>query len=285
MAETMVASARRAGVTTEFHLWSDQKIAGAIVHPVRGFKKDHYLFKLQFLRERVARLPHDYFVWLDADSYFVRDPGNILRVLNGAPMHASLESDMCGSNNIRTDWRGCPLPIYAHLMRAAGVRGKSIFNLNGGFLIVHRDVIEKLCDLAFSFWEIGRRHGYLFTEEAPLAYATHMLCGNPGAHRLRRWTDVWVTEWRGVFGKRLPDGRPWIFKDYFTFDQLEVNPAIVHAVASKDLMIAEARARRNANGPTGPVRPPRPEARVTPAPRPEDKLDRSATRSGRRGTR
>src|SRR5215213_1900768 len=76
MAETMVASARKAGVTTEFHIWSDQEIAGAIVHPVSGFKKDHYLFKLQFLRERVTELPHEYFVWLDADNYFVRDPGN-----------------------------------------------------------------------------------------------------------------------------------------------------------------------------------------------------------------
>ncbi len=102
MAETMVASARKAGVTTEFHIWSDQEIAGAIVHPVRGFKKDHYLFKLEFLRDHVAELPHDYFVWLDADNYFVRDPGNILRVLDGAPMHASLESDLCGPDNIQT---------------------------------------------------------------------------------------------------------------------------------------------------------------------------------------
>ena len=29
MAETMAASARKAGVTMEFHIWSDRKIAGA----------------------------------------------------------------------------------------------------------------------------------------------------------------------------------------------------------------------------------------------------------------
>lgn len=117
MAETMVASARKVGVATEFHIWSDQAIAGAVVHAVGRFEKSHYLFKLQFLRDRVIELPHDYFVWLDADCYFVRDPGNILRVLDGAPMHASLESDVCAPNNVRTDWRGCPLPVYAHLMR------------------------------------------------------------------------------------------------------------------------------------------------------------------------
>ena len=284
MAETMVASARKAGVKTEFHIWSDQEIAGATVHPVSGFKKDHYLFKLEFLREHVGKLPHDYFVWLDADNYFVRDPRNILCVLDGAPMHASLESDMCGPNNIRADWRGCPLPIYAHLMRSAGVRGKSIFNVNGGFWIVHRDVILKFCELAFSFWETGRERGYLFTEEAPLAYATHMLCGDPKAHQLRRWTDVWVTEWRGVFGKRLPDGKPWIFKDYFTFEELKVNPAIVHALASKELMTAEARAQRGLNGAAALKKLPASKARFKPAPRPDGKAGRSAAGFRRRGT-
>jgi len=240
MAETLVASARKAGVATEFHIWSDCEIAGAIVHPVRAFKKEHYLFKLEFLRDRVAALPHDYFVWLDADSYFVRDPGNILRVLEGAPMHACLESDLCRPNNIRTDWQRCPLPILAHIMREAGVRGKSIFNVNAGFWIVGRNVIEKFCELAFGFWEIGRKRGYTFTEEAPLAYATQMLCRNPGAHRLRRWRDVWATDWQGVLGKRLPDDRPWIFRDYFTLEELEVNPAIVHLVGCKEVMIASA---------------------------------------------
>jgi hypothetical protein len=287
MAETMVASAQRVGVTTEFHIWSDEAIAGATVHPVGGFKKDHYLFKLEFLRDRVTALPHDYFVWLDADSYFVRDPGNMLRVLDGAPMHASLESDACGPNNIRTDWRGCPLPIYEHLMRSAGVRSKSIFNVNGGFWIVHRDVVKQFCELAFRFWEIGRQRGYLFTEEAPLAYATHMLCSNPSAHQLRRWTDVWVTDWQGTHGKRFPDGKPWIFRDYFTFEELEVNPAIVHIVGNKEKMIAEARSHRLRNAKAAKATPKKHgvTALFKPEPRRNDTTDRSATRVRRPGTR
>lgn len=283
MAETMVASARKAGVTTEFHIWSDRQIAGAIVHPITGFKKDHYLFKLQFLRDRVTALPHDYLVWLDADSYFVRDPGNILRMLEGAPVHASLESDVCGPNNIRTDWRGCPLPIYAHLMRSGGVGGKSIFNVNGGFWIVQRNMIQKFCELALGFWEMGRQRGYLFTEEAPLAYAIHRLCRDPDAHQLRRWTDVWVTEWRGVFGRRLPNGEPWIFKDYFTFEELKVNPAIVHAVASKELMIAQARNQRlREQSAAAAAKKPRGALGFTSAPRRDGTSDRSAAGARRR---
>jgi hypothetical protein len=278
MAETMIASARKAGVTTEFHIWSDREIADAIVHPVGGFNKEHYLFKLEFLRDHVATLPHDYFVWLDADSYFVRDPGNILRVLEGSPMHATLESDLCGPNNIRTDWQRCPLQILAHLMRLAGVRGKSIFNVNAGFWIVRCDMIERFCELAFRFWEIGRERGYTFTEEAPIAYATQMLCRNPSAHQLRRWKDVWATDWQGVLGKRLPDDRPWIFRDYFTFEELEVNPAIVHIVGCKENMIASALKRR--------LRMEERKAAVPlkPAPRRRGTADRSAAGLGRRET-
>jgi hypothetical protein len=287
MAETMVASARKAGVATEFHIWSDREIASATVHPANGFKKDHYLFKLEFLRDRVRELPHDYFVWLDADNYFVRNPGNILRVLKGAPMHASLESDVCGPKAVPAEWRGCPVPVYAHLMRSAGVRGKSIFNVNAGFWIVHREAIERVCELAFSFWEMGKRQGYIFTEEAPLAYATHMLCGNPSVHQLRQWTDVWATDWQGTFGKRFPNGKPWIFRDYFTLEALEVNPAIVHLVGSKQLMIAEAQQQRLREKNFRATLPEkrRAAARLKPAPRHDDKAGRNAGGSRRLGTR
>ena len=114
-----------------------------------------------------------------------------------------------------------------------------------------------------------------------------MLCRHPGAHQLRRWTDIWVTEWRGVYGKRLPDGKPWIFKDYFTFEELEVNPAIVHAVASKEIMIAEARTQRLPEENRGTAMAKKPTARVRfkPAPRPDGTNDRSAAASRRPGNR
>lgn len=247
MAETMVASARNIGVTTAFHIWSDQTIAGATVHRLKRLKTDHYLFKFDVLRSHVRDLPYHHFVWLDADTCFVRNPGDILRVLQGAPVHASLESDLCSAKCQRQDWRGCPLPILTHLMRAQGVRGKSIYNVNGGFWVVAREAIEEFYALAMRFWETGRQRGYYFTEEAPLAYAAQMLCSDPAAHQLRLWTDVWVTDWQGAFAKRLPDGRPWIFRDYFTLEPIEVNPAIVHAVASKHVMAAAKPSRASAS--------------------------------------
>ena len=80
MLATMVASARRVGVEEDFHLWTDRTIDAAQCHELPDeFDKRLYLFKFEILRRTVAELDYDYFVFLDADSYFVRHPGDVLR--------------------------------------------------------------------------------------------------------------------------------------------------------------------------------------------------------------
>lgn len=236
----LVRSARRVGVLQDFHVWCDRPVPGAIGRQIQG-RDAWYLFKLHYLKKAVKKLNYDYFVWLDADNYFVRNPGNILRVLHGSPVHASLESDACLPQNTREDWWGCSLRNYATLMRFKGVRSNAIFNLNGGFWIVHHDVIDTFCRLALDFWAFSRKAGYEFADEPCLAYAVHMLCGDPYRHTLRRNSDVWASDWTGVFRDRLPAGRAWEFTDYFTGETFPVNPAIVHAMRSKEAMLAEGR--------------------------------------------
>jgi hypothetical protein len=233
MMQGAVDSARQVGVFKDFHVWTDRPIDGAICHPVSGLDKTLYLFKLRFLTEQVRQLDYDYFVWLDADCYFVRHPGDLLRVMQGSPVHASLESDACRPDNVRPDWWGCSLKDYVTLMRFMGVRSRAIYNVNAGFWIVHHDVINRFGELAFEFWDLATRAGFEFTEEPPLAYATHMLCGNPYVHTLRHTADVWASDWTGWFAERLPDGKPWEFVDYFNHQPFMVNPAIVHAMRSK----------------------------------------------------
>ena len=70
MIEATVRSARRVGVFTPFHIWSDRPVPDAENHATKAFDKSWYLFKLRFLLEEVKRLNYDYFVWLDADTYF-----------------------------------------------------------------------------------------------------------------------------------------------------------------------------------------------------------------------
>lgn len=256
MMQSVVDSARRVGVFKDFHIWTDRPIEGATCHPYRTLDKTLYLFKLHFLRDEVRRLDYDYFVWLDADTYFVRPPGDLLRLMQGSPVHASLESDACDPANVRPDWWGCSLKNYATLMRFLGVRSQAIFNVNAGFWIVHRDVIDTFCTLALEFWELSKAAGYEFTEEPPLAYATHMLCGNPHLHTLRHTAAVWASDWTGCYTDALPDGREWEFVDYFSERRFMVNPAIVHAMRSKGALIAQAVKRPTSGEPpiSGPPR-------------------------------
>ncbi|MHB8520226.1 MAG: hypothetical protein ACYDH9_05660 [Limisphaerales bacterium] len=239
MMKSTVQSARRAGVFKDFHIWTDRPIAGARCHSARNVDLSYYLFKIHFLRDAVKALNYDYFVWLDADTYFVRNPGDVLRVLQGSPVHATLEADAAAPNNRRPDWWGCPLSKYAKLMRFKGVNSNSIFNVNAGFWIVHHDVIDTFCDLALDFWHFCKHFGWEFTEEPPLAYAMHMLCGNPYRHTIGQTSDLWASDWLGCYFDSLPDGRPWMFEDYFSGERCLVNPAIVHAMRCKDALIAD----------------------------------------------
>ena len=239
MMAAAIYSARKAGVREDFHIWSDHPLAGAGFHPLGAFDRRHFLFKFAFLQKAVETLPYDYFVWLDGDTVFVRNPADLLGLMQGSPVHASLESDVCRPENRRPDWWGCPLPMFAALMRSQGVRSREIYNVNAGFWIVHRDVAETFRSLAMEFWQHCRNRGFTFTEEAPLAYATHLLCGDPHRHLLRTASSVWASDWTGHFLNRLPDGNPWNFEDYLTGEQFAVNPAIVHAMRSKALLRAE----------------------------------------------
>jgi hypothetical protein len=235
-----IKSARKAGVFKDFHLWTDRPVPGAICHEAGQFESWGCLFKLTFLRDAVRHLNYDYFVWLDTDTWFVRNPGDVLRVLEGSPMHIALESDVCLAANQRPAWWDCPNGTFAALMRAKGVRSNAIFNTNGGMFIVHRDAIETVFNLAFEFWEYCKTKGFTFNDEPLLAYAMQMLCGNPYAHTLRQTLDLWASDWTGCFKDTLPDGQGWWFVDYFTVEKVPVNPAIVHAMRSKKALIAAA---------------------------------------------
>ena len=70
MAATLVASARKAGVTADFHVWTDlPEIPEAIVHPCGDFDKTLYMFKFHFLKNEVSKLNYDHYFFLDADNH------------------------------------------------------------------------------------------------------------------------------------------------------------------------------------------------------------------------
>src|SRR5690349_12347340 len=102
MAKVAVRSARSVGIDTDFHIWSDREIPNAVTYPAGNFEKWGWYFKLTFLRDAVQNLDYEYFIWIDTDTYFVRHPGDILRVMNGSPLHIFLECDVQSPKNRRT---------------------------------------------------------------------------------------------------------------------------------------------------------------------------------------
>jgi hypothetical protein len=243
MAQCMVDSARSVGVFKTFHLWTDRKIEGAVCHPSRASAVKERYVQLKLLYTQVRKLKYDYFVWLDADTIFVRHPGDVLRVLHDAPVHASLESNTAQPDPLQPQWGICALPNFTKLMRFKGVRSDAIFTVNAGFWIVHREVIENFCVLAWDFWEFCKLVGYRFGVEPLLAYVTQMLCGNPYLHTLKSTADLWAPDGVGRFSGSVPQAGGWNHKDPFSGEAFNVNPAIIHAPCSKRALVASARAR------------------------------------------
>lgn len=240
MLQTLVSSFREVGMVEDFHVFSDKEIVGATNHYIRDFDKSFYLFKFGFLQQFMKHLDYRYFVFIDADSYFVRKPHPYLNLLKKSPIHAFLESDFT-IPTIRKDWHTCPLPKFVSLMRDCGITNEKIYNVNGGFFIVQREVIDVVCGLAIDFWQHCFQNGYAFTEEPSLAYVTQMLCEDPEQHLLRYHSDIWGTDWTGHYKDHLPDGKAWIFKDYFNHELYTVNPAMVHVLKGKPLLIENGR--------------------------------------------
>lgn len=233
--QTLVDSFRHIGMKDDFHVFSDRMIDGATTHLVKPFDKRGFFFKFAFLQSKLAHLDYDYFIYLDSDNLFVRKPPNLLDLMQGSPIHFFMEADIT-AKTLRKEWWNCPLPEYVRMMRECGVTSSEIYSLNSGFFILRKEAIKTACDLAQDFFEYAYARGHFFPDEPLWDYAMHMLCEDPKKHLLSNHWDVWCSDWKGEFAKALPKGQPWTFEDYMTGELHTVNPAIVHALRSKDLL-------------------------------------------------
>lgn len=235
MMQGLVHSFRRVGMNNPFIAFSDKVVEGAETRLIDSFDKQCHLFKFHFLKMLLDE-PYSAFVFLDADTLFLRKPPPLLPLLEKSPVHAFLECD-CSKATLRKAWWGCQLDEYIQLMRDCGVITQKIYNLNAGFFIVERRAINMVCDLAEDFWRYALSKGYAFTEEPCLSYAVHILSQDPESHLLVKHFSIWASDWTGQFTEKLPDGKPWVFKDWMQGQEFLINPAIVHALKSKNLLI------------------------------------------------
>jgi hypothetical protein len=236
--QSLVHSFRQVGMEEDFYALSDRPINGAITHPIAKFPKGrHYLFKYNFLVEVMQKLNYRYFVYLDADNFFVRKPTTILTLAQGVPFHAFLESDCTSPLVKRKLWIKLPVYEYIRLMRDKGVKSEKIYNVNGGFFIVDKSAIIDLYKVMVDFWNYAIINRHFISDEPALAYAMHMLTGVQEHRLLRNNLDTWATDWTGVFKQCLPYEKQWQFVDYMTNEHFPANPAIVHGLQSKNAMV------------------------------------------------
>jgi len=190
-ASALVSSARSAGVFTDIHVWTDHEIPLATCHKPGMFKRWGGLYRLTYLRDAVATLPYEYSVWLNPKSNFCSHPGDILKTLEGAPVHVPLTIDLAAPQNEALIWARTPAQMLAQRLRRAGVKNHCIYAAEAGFFIVHRFAIPQFVNLAYEFWEQCDKEGLKLSVEPLLAFAGQMLTADPSRHQLHLHADLW----------------------------------------------------------------------------------------------
>jgi len=195
-----VDSARSAGVFKEFHVFADRPIDGCECYDAQTIEKTGGLFKLVYLKAGMSKLLFDYFVWIDADSRFMRNPNRVLDALGRSPIHAPLIENLSEQKEDRM-LDGISSHRYVELMRRAGVL-TPVYSCSTAFWIVKREAIDHVCQLANDFLEASRTEGMVLDANAAIGYAMQMLCANPQAHLQESRPDLWASDDRRAFQNR-----------------------------------------------------------------------------------
>ena len=229
--EQCVRTAHTSGVFKEFHVLCDRPLQGCHCYDAFKCDKTHGLFKLHYLKVGMSRMTFDYFVWLDADTVFVRNPLDLLGTLCNSPIHVPLEGSLASVKEDRK-WKGTTISKLRELFREGGIVNE-LYLSQSAFWIVHRDAIDQVYDLALQFWNRAKTSGILLDVSAALGYAMQLLCANPEAHLVTTRPDVWASDDSGQFAGAPPDGQPWNWRLPLKEESVVVQPCIVHLPTAK----------------------------------------------------
>lgn len=240
MAKTMVKSARNCGVKEDFHIWTDlETIDGATVHSCGNFDKTLYMFKFNFLKNFVSKLDYDYYIFLDADNYFVKNPGDLSYLMTNQKVFIQMENEITSPKVKRGDWWGCPVNQYKSLFSEAGIITDKIYNTNAGFWIVDRNYVDEFYNIGVNFFFYAKEKGYnKLTEEVSLAFIGHCM-QYPEDRTLDKTSWLWASDWTGYWKNKLPSYNDWTFEDYMTGEKYNIKSCIVHLMRSKELLIKD----------------------------------------------
>ncbi len=231
MMEHCVRTARQSGVFKEFHVLTDRPLEGCESYDAFQFEKTNGLFKPHYLKVGMSRLNFDYFVWLDADTVFVRNPVDVLEPLGRSPIHVPLELDL--STLVEdSSWKEVSLFQLRERLHHEGIASQA-YLCGSAFWIVHHDAMDAVYDLALGFWHKAKEAGLMVDVAAALGYAMQILCADPEAHLLVKHPEIWAGDDEGLFRNTLPDETGWAWRHPLSAEAVEVRPALVHLPNSK----------------------------------------------------
>ena len=242
--QSLVNSAQEVGIEEDFYAFTEKEINNCINFRLNPNIHNDQLqfFKFKYLQEEMSKFDYEYFIFIDADHFFVRKPSmSIDEIMMGDPWHSFLESPVNSQKTKRNDWWSIPNNIFEFFMRKNGIFSQEIRNTNGGFWICHKDFIDTATKLAINFHSYLAKYNYIAPEEVSIAYLSHLFSPKIENRFIERFTNYWAADWTGHFKEELPVDKEWMSKSYMTYEDLKVKPAIVHAMRSKELLIKKSK--------------------------------------------
>lgn len=240
ISQSMINSARNVGIEEDFYAFTEKPVKNCInVSLNKNINLDKLqFFKFEYLEKEMSRLNYDYFIFIDADHYFVRKPEiNPLDIIKDSPWHSFLESPINSNKTKRKDWWGVPNIILEKFFRKSGVMSKEIRNSNGGFWIIKKEFITQARVLAYEFHNKLRKYNLTVPEEVSIAYLSHLMSPKIEDRFLENYTNYWSSDWTDNFKDIVPTDKSWEYVSYMTLEKIFVKPAIVHAMRSKKALI------------------------------------------------
>ena len=193
--------------------------------------KAHGPFKLHYLKAGTSRLLFDYFVWVDVDTVFLRNPVDVLGSLGRSPLHVPLEANLSSMAEDR-QWKGLLCFGLRDLLRASGIANQ-VYLSRSAFWVIHREAIDQVYELALGFFNHAKQSGHTVPVDLALGFAMQILCADPEAHLVAAHPELWVSDGLGeLAGTELGPGA-WCWRHPLETGSLMVRPAIVHVPGSR----------------------------------------------------
>lgn len=243
MLQSLVQSMRDCNIENDILVYCDEPLHGC---KSRAMLKDVNMDQTQYWKfdylVKVAELDYDLFVFIDSDHYFVRKPRlDFSEIIGNDLWHSFLESPLNDSSTKRGDWWGVKNEAMVNMWKNFGVTQKIMYNTNGGFWICRREFAKHARSVVSNFRQYQGKLGLNLPEEVPIAVLSHMFAVNYANRFHTNYMDIWASEWTGALKDKIPQGMPWKFVEYMTHKESVVDPAIVHAMRSKNALVSMGR--------------------------------------------